>query len=293
MTSPATPLGGGRGQAAMSPDVAAFGSYALPPVMEKLRRLSQGFGRGAFARRACSVVRRVVSIGRSGPFDIEAFPGQKARLYPNENLSDKRVFGAVQFWDWAEREALGKAVRAADEPVCFVDAGANAGLYTLAVRSEARSKALKILAIEPDPQNVARLKFNLAASGADNVTVAEVALGASEGEALIEASHANRGELKLGETGTRVALRPLLSVVKWAGIPRIDALKIDIEGMEEVVLAAFFADAPVAMWPGLIVLEAQRGEVTPALDHLIVLGYTIAERTQMNVVLTRASTQES
>lgn len=286
MTSPAL----GRGHAAMSPgsapeDVAAFGTFALSPKMEKLRRFGQGLGRGALARRACSVIRRVISAGHAGPFDVEAFPGQRARLYPSENLSDKRVFGAVQFWDWAERAALGKAVRAADEPVYFVDAGANAGLYTLAIRAEAGGKALKVLAIEPDPQNIARLRFNLAASSADDVVVAEVALGAEEGEAHLAISHTNRGELALAETGTAVALRPLLSVVNWAGLPRIDALKIDIEGMEEEVLRPYFDSAPAELWPALIILEARRGEITPAHDHLLALGYEIAERTHMNVVL--------
>lgn len=295
MTSPATPMGGGRGQAAMSPrampgDVAAFGTFALSPGMERLRRFGQTLGRGPIARRACSVIRRLVSVGHQGPFDVEAFPGQNARLYPAENLSDKRVFAGVQFWDWAERAALGRAIRAAHEPVYFVDAGANAGLYTLAVRSEAGGKVVKGLAIEPDPQNIARLRFNLAASAADgDVTVAEVALGDKEGTAHIASGHANRGELALADKGTPVALRPLLSVVEWAGLPRIDALKIDIEGMEESVLSAFFASAPDSLWPAMIILEARRGETTPALSHLTGLGYTIAERTHMNVVLCRGT----
>ncbi len=289
MANPATPFGGGRGQAALSADGAVFGTYALSPPMEKLRRFGQGLGRSAWARRACSVIRRVVSAGRRGPFDVEVFPGQKARLYPAENLSDKRVFAGVQFWDWAERAALGRHVRAATEPVYFVDAGANAGLYTLAVRSEAGAKPLKALAIEPDPENVARLRFNLAASDAGDVTVAEVALGDSEGTAMIAPGHANRGELALADDGTRVSLRPLVSVVEWAGFPRIDALKIDIEGMELPVLTHLLEHAPAALLPGMIILEARRGETTPALDLLTRSGYQLSERTKMNVVLRRGA----
>ena len=269
----------------MSDHVAAFGTYALSPGMERLRRLGQGLGRGAVARRACSVIRRLVTGGRPGPFDIEPFPGQKARLYPGDNLSEKRVFGGAQFWDWAERAALGRAVRAADEPVYVVDAGANAGLYTLAVRAEARDRDVRILAIEPDPENLNRLRFNLAASGAGStVTVAPVALSDTPGEIRIAASHANRGELALAADGVPVAARPLLDVVTEAGYPRIDALKIDIEGMEESVFAHFFAHAPRTLWPGMVILEARRGEETPALRHLASLGYVIEERTRMNVV---------
>jgi FkbM family methyltransferase len=237
------------------------------------------------------MIRRVVSLGRNGPFDVEAFPGQNARLYPAENLSDKRVFAGAQFWDWAERAALGAHVRASDEPFYFVDAGANAGLYTLAIRAEAEGKTLKVLAIEPDPENVARLRFNLTASSAENVTVAEVALGDHEGEAKIAHGHANRGELSLASEGTRVSLRPLVSVVEWAGFPRIDALKIDIEGMELRVLSHLLEHAEKALWPGMVILEARRGEQTPALALLERSGYTIAERTRMNVVLRRDAGQ--
>ena len=272
--------------AVLSDDRSAFGHYALSPGRERLRLWAQSLGRGALARRICSLVRRVVSRGLPGPFDVEAFPGQKARLYPGENLSDKRVFAGVQFWDWAERTALGRAVRDADEPVYVVDAGANAGLYTLAIRSEARGKALSILAIEPDPENLARLRFNIAASEADDgVTVAPVALSDRAGQTHIAAGHANRGELTLGDEGTPVEMRPLADVVAGAGFPRVDALKIDIEGMEEAVLGHYLDGVPVDLWPRLVILEARRGETTPALEMLLDRGYRTEVRTRMNAVL--------
>lgn len=271
--------------AALSDDAAAFGVYALPPSREALRRMGQRLGRGALARRLCSLIRRVVSRGLPGPFDVEAFPGQHARLYPDQNLSDKRVFAGAQFWDWAERAALGRAVRAADEPVYVVDAGANAGLYTLAVRAEAHGKPVQVLAIEPDPENLARLCFNLDASGADDVTVVEAALSDRTEQVHIAASHANRGELTLAETGTPVTAMPLLDVIHQAGFPRIDALKIDIEGMEDRVLGHYFSHAPQALWPRLVILEAQRGAETPALALLLQNGYRVDIRTRMNAVL--------
>ena len=272
-------------EAGLSDDRSAFGHYALSPGRERLRRWAQGLGRGIAARWACSVVRRLVSFGRQGPVDVEAFPGQRARLYPGENLSDKRVFAGVQFWDWMERSALGDVIRVADEPVYVIDAGANAGLYTLAVRAEARGKAVRVLAIEPDPENVKRLKFNLGCSAAEDVVLAEVALGAEEGQAWIEVSHANRGELRTGASGTPVVLRPLKSVVEWAGFPRVDALKIDIEGMEADVLKPYLSEAPRTMWPGIVILEARRGEVTPALELLLEHGYERQVQTRMNAVL--------
>ncbi|MGB0748013.1 MAG: MFS transporter, partial [Magnetospiraceae bacterium] len=38
--------------------LAAFGAYALPPCRERLRRFAQKLGRGAVARRLCSLIRR-------------------------------------------------------------------------------------------------------------------------------------------------------------------------------------------------------------------------------------------
>ena len=45
----------------------------------------------------------------------------------------------------------------------FVDVGANVGLYSLFVATRARSRA-RILALEPQPGIVDRLRFNLAAN---------------------------------------------------------------------------------------------------------------------------------
>lgn len=272
----------------MSDDVAAFGFYALPPAAERLRRLAAGLGQGPLARRIRSVLRRLASAGRAGPFDVEPFPGQRARLYPSENLSDKRVFAAAAAWDRTERAALARALRAAPQPACFVDAGANAGLYTLALRAEV--PGLRVLAIEPDAENLARLRFNLRASGAeDDVRVAPVALSDREGSIRLATEAGNRGELALlpddAPGGAVVRARPLLDLVRECGFPRVDGLKIDIEGLEMPVLGHYFHTAPRALWPGTIVLEARDGEETPALAHLLALGYDIQERTRLNAVL--------
>jgi FkbM family methyltransferase len=269
-----------------------FGAFALPPALERLRRAGAGLGAGPLARRGASAIRRIVCLGRRDPFDVEPFPRQRARLYPRDNLSEKRVFTAPATWDRAERAAIARAAASAGEVFRFVDAGANVGLYTLAARAAA-PRRFRGLAIEPDAENLRRLRFNLAASGADDVTVAPVALSDEAGEAVLSAAGANRGEIALGEgetggAGPRVPTRPLVDLVTDAGMDTIDALKIDIEGHEEPVLTAFLRDAPDTLRPGLIVIEAQRGVETPALALLAANGYVVAERTKMNAILTRS-----
>ncbi|MEM1383926.1 MAG: FkbM family methyltransferase [Pseudomonadota bacterium] len=233
-----------------------------------------------------SAVRRFCTAGRSGPFDVEAFPGQQVRLYPGDNLCEKRVFAAAQFWDWAEREALAAAISGTPGPFRFVDAGANVGLYSLAVRSLAGGGGMLGLAIEPDPTNLARLRVNLAASDASEIRVVPVALGV--GGSLVLADATNRGEIRAVESGAgeTVSARPLLDLVREAGLTGIDALKIDIEGAEAPVLAAFFDQAPRALWPQLVIIEARNGEETEALAVLRDKRYVPAGRTKLNGIFT-------
>lgn len=270
-----------------------FGTHALPAPIERLRRFGAGLGAGALGRRAASLIRRIVCLGRDDPFDIEPFPRQRARLYPRDNLSEKRVFTAPGRWDAAERAALARAAAGAGPVFRFVDAGANVGLYTLAARATA-PRGFRGLAIEPDPENLRRLRFNLAASGAAEVAVAPVALSDREGEAVLAAAEGNRGEISLGTgSGLRVATRRLLDLVAGAGLDGIDALKIDIEGHEEPVLRAFLRDAPEALMPRLVLIEAPRGQETPALALLRSNGYVVTERTKLNAILTRAAARDA
>lgn len=266
-----------------------YGAHALPAPLERLRRLGAGCGaHGALGRRVASVIRRIVCLGRKDPFDIEPFPRQRARLYPRDNLSEKRVFTAPARWDAAERAAIARVAAGAGEVFRFVDAGANVGLYTLAARASA-PRGFRGLAIEPDPENLRRLRFNLAASGAAEVTVAPVALSDRAGEATLAAAGANRGEIALGAgDGLRVATRPLLDLLREAGFDGVDVLKIDIEGHEEPVLRAFLDSAPGALLPRHILIEAPRGAETPALALLRANGYVVADRTKLNAILTRA-----
>ena len=52
-----------------------------------------------------------------------------------------------------------------------------------------------------------------------------------------------------------VTVRPLAALLQAEGLTRVDALKIDIEGMELPVMEAFFGEAPDELWPTLIITE--------------------------------------
>lgn len=233
---------------------------------------------------------------RAGPVDVTVFGDQRMRLYLRDNRTERRAFAGVGNWDKRERRCLAEALAAEDVDAgafTFVDAGANVGLYTLWMRHAAAraGRDVRIAAVECDPVNLGRLEFNLAASGAgDEVSVHQVALGTAPGEAAFRTRGlVNRGEARLAERDgadtVRVPVAPLLAVLDEAGIACPDALKIDVEGAEAAILAAFLESAPQTRWPRLVVIEAGHGAQTPALARLCEAGYSIRDRTRMNVIL--------
>jgi FkbM family methyltransferase len=287
-----------------------LGSRALSALAESLRRLAGRLGSGPTARRAVSVLRRAALAGCVEPVDVELFaengePGVWARLHPSDNLSEKRAFAGPQFFDWRERRILGSAIAAHsdDAPFIFVDAGANAGLYSLsaALSATRAGKALRIIAVEPEPEMLTRLRVNLSSAARlarIETCVAAVALSDAAGRLRLSRTTRNRGEVRVADTddGVDVAAQTLAGVAGWAGLERIDALKIDIEGMEQRVLATFFAQARSALYPALIIIEAprppKRGPSQEWPDGAVFallrsVGYRLVLRTRMNAVLER------
>lgn len=237
-----------------------------------------------------SLARKALLAGRTEPIDAAVFGDLHARLYPTTNRCEKRMFVGERTWDAEEREAIGRALAAApaDRPFVFVDGGANVGMYSLSTISQARRlrRQVRVVAIEPDPTNLARLRDNLAASAAHEASVAPYALGAERGVARLASDQHNRGEVRLSDQGTvEVPLAPLADILAEHGLTHVDVLKLDIEGFELPVLTALFDTAPRPLWPGLILLEVQKRGDTPAYDLCLSKGYKLAQRTRLNALL--------
>ena len=274
------------------PMTAPFGAFALTSREEWLRRLAMSLPTDGLRRGAESVVRRMLMSGGRDIADVEVFPGQFARLHMRDNRCEKRVFVGSKTWDNAERTAIREmmAAKPANEAFVFVDAGANAGFYTLSAIADAHAlgRPIRGVAIEPDVENRRRLEFNLA-SNADNVTVLPYALGADEGEAMLVQSDKNRGEVHIeaGGEGSSIRLRPLRAALHEAGVDQVDIMKMDIEGFEEIVLEAFFGDAPRTIWPRMILLETRHeaGIAQGAAGLCLRNGYELARQMRQNAVL--------
>jgi FkbM family methyltransferase len=270
-----------------------FGALAPSPGQERIRELAHRLPANYFGRRAASLLLGPAGGRSRRAFDVTVFGSERARLHPFDNICEKRVFLTPQLWDGAERALLGEVIGGfAGRTFHFVDVGANAGLYTLFARAEARRAGANFRAacIEPDPVMQARLGFNLGASGAaDETRLFSCAAAAEAGTLRLAVNEESRGESRLAPEGLEVAARPLVDIVGEAGFAQVDALKIDIEGAEAPVLAAFFASAPRELRPGLILMEISHGGAdNPALDICRAAGYEIRLRTRMNAGLVPA-----
>ncbi len=53
------------------------------------------------------------------------------------------------------------------------------------------------------------------------------------------------------------------------GFDRIDCVKLDVEGAEDLILEAFFRDAPPRLWPRLLIVEDAPGRWAIDLPALI------------------------
>ncbi len=269
-----------------------FGAYAPTGLQNQLRSWAGGMPDNWIGKRLAMVLRRFAGAKAGRPFDITLFDTQKVRIHPYDNVSEKRVFATPQFWDAAEREALGNAIaNTKDETFYFADIGANAGLYSLHAFSAAKKagKTLRVLALEPAPTMLERLRFNLDASGdADHVVLLPWAATAEAGEVTFTEDTANRGENKIGVSGDgfTVMARPLLDAIQEAGFPRVDAMKIDIEGFERPALEALFATAPRELWPRMLVMETMHDQGDDsALALCLAHDYQVTLETKLNGIL--------
>ena len=175
-------------------------------------------------RRAENPAKSVVYRLRGGPrFEMDCGPhGVKTinavwaqRIYePNEDFRPRR--------GWT-----------------VLDLGAHKGSFTI----RAALVADRVVAVEPAPYNILRLRHNLELNGIDNVRVIEGAVGAAHGriQMRLDAKHSGVGSIVRDDANAEdvrdVPVATLEELVRSAGNP-VDLMKMDIEGAETDVLSA-------------------------------------------------------
>jgi FkbM family methyltransferase len=106
--------------------------------------------------------------------DIEV-RGVKYRLNLQNNTTDIKILISSKFYD--ETEILALAKHSQDRP--FIDVGANTGYYSMQM---ALRGCPKIIAVEPNPPTLARLRYNISLNSmTDRINVVAAGVG-PEGE---------------------------------------------------------------------------------------------------------------
>ena len=274
----------------MKPDndtsTAPFGALAPNAAQAALIRLvhSSGLKRGVFR----PWMSRLVNLMRRGPLDVQ-YQGASFRFY---HLASATERGALFNPDYNLDELSFLRSHTPDGGV-FVDIGANVGTYALTLAKKVGESGT-VIAVEPHPVAHARLAFNRAASGLSQVKLVAAAAGPSNGELLIETDGDNLGASHIvdGQSPSRAIRVPALTlqqILADAGVAKVDALKIDVEGFEDRVLIGFFAQAPQTLWPRAVVIEhLSRNEwQQDCIDDMISRGYRAERKTRSNTLLAR------
>lgn len=267
-----------------------YGDYAPTGLVARLLGITRALPIHGAGKTFGFALRRLATMLMAGkPLDVEVF-GAKFRLFPYNNVCEGRILFFPRQFDEEERRLLAERIT---PDFRFVDVGANIGGYALAVAALAGPSA-RILAIEPLPDIFGRLVYNVRLNPFGTVKALELAVADKDGDMTLFIDRYNQGEssLKIITTtegrSVRVPARRLTTILREEAFERMDALKLDVEGAEDLILEPFFRDAPERLYPGLIILQSTPKRWNVDLFALIeARGYVKIAETRNNVVYER------
>ncbi len=266
---------------------APFGHFAPSGFCALALRVTRRCSVGWFGKRTAFFLRGVAMRSLRGrPVDVVSL-GARMRLNPHHNVAEKRLLFTPQYFDAPERALLAQRLKG---DFVFLDVGASVGGYALFAAGLGGPRA-RILAIEPLPEVFERLVYNIQQSDFANVKAVSCALADIDGEITLFVNTSNQGETSIRIVSAearveqmRVRAKKLLTLVREEGYARIDAIKLDIEGAEDLVLDPFLSEAPPALWPRLVIMEFSLLRAGAQLEErLRALGYREILRTVENV----------
>ena len=208
----------------------------------------------------------------------------KYRLNLIDNITDIKILCSSRIYDKKELDFLiGSCVGKT-----FVDLGANIGYYSLHM---ARNGAKEVICVEPNPQTIERLKFNLFSNNFSKVCkLFEGPIG--RGEKVFFDVSKDLGCCSIVEdycdkTTIELEAKPLIEILSCFGVDEVGALKIDIEGYEDKALIPFFKDADKKIWPQRLVVEDahQHQWGNSLMSFLYDIGYDTIFKTRSNNLL--------
>jgi FkbM family methyltransferase len=272
-------------------DPRPYGTFAPAGLVAAITRRTNGIGtENWYGRRLALVLRRLaISLLNGKPLDVTRY-GARMRLHPYNNNCEKKVLFTPQFFDPQER-ALLKARLPQD--CVFLDIGANIGAYALFVAAFAGPQA-RIVAVEPQRDVFERLTYNIAQNPFHTVKAVACAVADKAGELTLFIDPRNRGESSLRIVGTNegaqitVPAVTLLDLLHGEGLTRVDAIKLDVEGAEDLILEPFLREAPESLLPKLLLIENGTGQWQIDLPALLAShGYRALPPSRLNLMFER------
>jgi FkbM family methyltransferase len=204
------------------------------------------------------------------PFTIFG-TGWQCRWFPTEfDAIGQRIFwSGLREWEKETSPVILDNIRRSR---CFIDVGANCGIYT--VLGCTINPNVRVVAVEPVPKVCVALTHNVTQNNLDSrVTILNVAFADTNGTVCFhEAEDSTMGSLAVdgyhGQAGKviQVKCRTLDSIVEELNLEP-DFVKIDVEGFEHIVLTG--ASRTLSKFRPRIVLEANPGDAGSAMSEIL------------------------
>jgi FkbM family methyltransferase len=161
----------------------------------------------------------------------------------------------------------------------FLDAGSYLGFYALQVGPTVLPGG-RIVCVEADADTRDRLQAHLTGSGLP-ATVSAIPLTDHGGSVqLVCTDSSNLGSRRV-TSGTERASETLPALMDRLGVHRFDAVKTDLEGLDDAVVRQAISTLPRERWPRAWVIE------TPVESGLAALlarhGYSILRLSRLNL----------
>lgn len=208
-------------------------------------------------------------------------PGYEMLVFANEDVGRQIwLFGS---YEPDETRFFRDSIRPND--VCL-DIGGNVGYFSLLMSRAATSGAVHVF--EPIPLNASLVRANADLNALSNIIVNNVAVGSSEGLVPFSVS-VDSAYSSMRATGRVAEERmidvPIVTLDEYVGrarIARVDIMKVDVEGAEDMVIsggAQLLSDKERR--PRMVLLELYDGNLLPfgtcvgdVVERMTAFGYS-------------------
>lgn len=235
--------------------IGRLGLRAGRRVMRSLRKLRDPAQRKIWISRFGLPLRNALLLNRSLTVSFDGIP---VALAPQ---------GATAGDIWTglrcERHEVSFTLSALKAGMIFFDVGANAGLFAISAAKKIGGNS--VFAFEPCSSTCELLKRNLQLNGLAGVNVVQSALGESVGDGVLQINVRGRDGLNtlgqathpdsnvVGQENVRITTLDVF--MKDHNVPRVDVMKVDIEGAELMMFRGARdllarADAPLILYEG-------------------------------------------